>query len=99
VGSFHKFSSFGWLVVGTKNEISSDFASVSWGLFNTAEGQSSSVSGGFYRTAEGEFDWVAESSSDDEGMANVFALARYHAITCNREEESSTAWQSVAFAS
>jgi len=28
-----------------------------------------------------------------------FTLARYHAITCNEEEESSTAWQNVAFAS
>ena len=32
-------------------------------------------------------------------MASVFTLRRYHAITCNREEESSIAWQSVAFAS
>ena len=30
---------------------------------------------------------------------NVFALARYHAITCNAEEESSTVWQHFAVAS
>jgi uncharacterized delta-60 repeat protein len=40
---------------------------------------------------------VAGSYSASDFTA--FALARYHAITCNGEAESSTAWQSMAFAS
>jgi uncharacterized delta-60 repeat protein len=33
---------------------------------------------------------------DDASGTSDFALARYHAITCNEEEQSSTAWQNVA---
>ncbi len=42
---------------------------------------------------------VAGDSSDDEGFGHTFALARYHAITCDGEEESSTVWQNFAMAS
>jgi hypothetical protein len=46
VGEGHNFSRFGGLVVGFYNEISGDFASVSGGQFNTANGSVSVVSGG-----------------------------------------------------
>src|SRR5262249_48273064 len=42
VGSLHNFPSFGGLVVGERNEISSEFASVSGGRVNTAFGPGSS---------------------------------------------------------
>jgi hypothetical protein len=51
VGQAHNFSRFGGLVVGTFNEISGDFASVSGGGRNTASGEQSSVSGGGGNTA------------------------------------------------
>ena len=44
VGSFRNFSSFGGLVVGTQNEMSGDFASVSGVGGNTASGAAGSVS-------------------------------------------------------
>ena len=51
IGSQHNFSSFGGLIVGTRNEISGRFASVSGGEDNTASGDFSSVSGGLTNTA------------------------------------------------
>ena len=53
VGSEHNYSSFGGLVVGSSNTISSEFASVSGGQGNTASGQKASVSGGVFNTAGG----------------------------------------------
>jgi hypothetical protein len=54
VGQFHNFSRFGGIVVGVRNEISGDFASVSGGDNNSASGPSSSVSGGSFNTAGGD---------------------------------------------
>jgi hypothetical protein len=54
IGSQHNFSSFGGLIVGTRNGISGRFASVSGGLNNTASGDQASVSGGFLNTASGD---------------------------------------------
>ncbi len=53
VGREHNFSSFGGLVVGLRNEISGEFASVSGGAGNTASGGAASVSGGNSNTASG----------------------------------------------
>src|SRR6266446_5668197 len=58
VGREHNFSSFGGLVVGTGNEISGEFASVSGGSRNTASGRNASVSGGEFNTARGVGDSV-----------------------------------------
>ena len=53
VGRGHNFSRFGGIVVGSSNEISGDFASVSGGENNTASGDFASVSGGWFNTASG----------------------------------------------
>jgi hypothetical protein len=66
VGTQHRFSSFGGLVVGRQNELRGAFAAVSGGSGNTASGEFSSVSGGQNRTATGAFDWVAGSLFEDE---------------------------------
>jgi SOS response associated peptidase (SRAP) len=76
VGQGHNFSRFGGLVVGYRNTISGDFASVSGGgefngasgfaaavrggERNTASGHHSSVSGGRSNTASGFYEWKAE---------------------------------------
>jgi hypothetical protein len=54
VGQEHNFSRFGGIVVGFRNEISGDFASVSGGNDNTASGIFASVSGGKRNTASAE---------------------------------------------
>jgi hypothetical protein len=54
VGAEHNFSRFGGLVVGLRNEISGDFASVSGGVNNTASGFFAAASGGLFNTASGE---------------------------------------------
>jgi hypothetical protein len=54
VGQQHNFSRFGGIVVGFRNEISGDFASVSGGNDNTASGIFASVSGGKRNTASAE---------------------------------------------
>jgi hypothetical protein len=54
VGMHNNFSRFGGLVVGVRNEISGDFASVSGGgAMNIASGNGASVSGGNFNTASG----------------------------------------------
>jgi hypothetical protein len=67
VGRFHNFSRFGGLVVGSRNEISGDFASVSGGSNNIASGARSSVSGGFSNTASGD---NASVSAGDHNTAS-----------------------------
>ena len=53
VGNYHTYSSFGGLVVGTRNTISGAYSSVTGGLSNTASGLFSSVSGGGENQASG----------------------------------------------
>ncbi len=53
LGDANNYSSYGGLVVGNWNTISSPYASVSGGVGNTASGGSSSVSGGYGNTASG----------------------------------------------
>jgi hypothetical protein len=53
VGSANNFSSFGGLVVGTFNEMSGPFASVSGGRTSTASGERASVSGGIGNRVSG----------------------------------------------
>jgi hypothetical protein len=55
VGSSHNFSSFGGLAVGSGNEISGPYASVSGGLNNTARSFFTSVTGGNLNWARDEF--------------------------------------------
>jgi hypothetical protein len=74
VGSFHNFSRFGGLVVGSFNEISGPFASVCGGTFNTASGPSSSVSGGQINTASGAASsvtggWTNTASGDSSSIS------------------------------
>jgi hypothetical protein len=52
-GSRHNYSSYGGLIVGTGNTISSPYSSVSGGTGNTASGDYSSVSGGRNNDASG----------------------------------------------
>ena len=59
VGSRHNYTSFGGLVVGTFNEISGAYSSVSGGRFNDARGDGSSVSGGNGNKAIGSFSSVS----------------------------------------
>jgi len=65
VGTRHNFSRFGGAVVGSSNEISGDFASVTGGNANKASGPFSTVSGGNNNRASGE------ASSISGGIANV----------------------------
>jgi len=53
VGREHNFSRFGGIVIGLRNAISGDFASVSGGQENTASGPFAAVSGGGANTASG----------------------------------------------
>lgn len=53
VGIENAYSRYGGLVVGRRNVINRDYASVSGGWQNVASGQYSSVSGGFNNTSEG----------------------------------------------
>ena len=53
VGKEQNFSSFGGLVVGFRNEISGEFASISGGFGNTASGRAAAVSGGEGNVATG----------------------------------------------
>jgi hypothetical protein len=64
VGTLHNFSRFGGVVVGFRNTISGDFASVSGGIGNTASGFAASVSGGGTNSASGGI------SSVSGGVAN-----------------------------
>jgi hypothetical protein len=65
VGEDHSYTSYGGLVVGLNNNITSVWASVSGGRENTASGASASVSGGAYNTA------TYLSSSISGGLWNV----------------------------
>jgi len=64
VGRLNNFSSFGGLVVGSLNEISGVFASVSGGEHNAASGDNSSVSGGLNNTASGLLSSVSGGQSN-----------------------------------
>jgi hypothetical protein len=70
VGQFHNFSRFGGVVVGSANDISGDFASVSGGSGNTASGDHSAVSGGQNMTQDTEFGWSAGSEADEVVVGN-----------------------------
>jgi hypothetical protein len=81
VGAEHNFSRFGGLVVGLRNEISGDFASVSGGVNNTASGffaaasgESSVVSGGEANTASGFLSVVSGGSSNAASGANSVVI-------------------------
>ena len=86
VGKFNNFSSFGGLVVGTVNEISGPFASVSGGQRNTASGFSASVSGGRDNTAS------AQSASVSGGEANTASglVASVSGGTSNTASDNAT---------
>jgi len=70
VGLQHNFSSYGGLVVGSRNTISGAYASVSGGFKNTAAGSNSSVSGGTENTASGTY---ASVSAGEKNTASNFA--------------------------
>ncbi len=55
VGQQNNYSSYGGMVAGYLNEISSYYSTVLGGRFNTASGDYSSVSGGRYNIAEGSY--------------------------------------------
>lgn len=59
VGFEHEYSSYGGLVAGDTNTISSSCASVSGGYDNTAGADASSVSGGFTNTAAWQYSSVS----------------------------------------
>jgi hypothetical protein len=80
VGAGNNFSSVGGLVVGSLNEISGEFASVTAGIENTASGLAASVSGGRAHTASGLFSSISggevntasgEGSSISGGLQNT----------------------------
>ena len=59
IGKNHSYSSFGGLVVGQSNSITSPCAVVSGGFNNTASGNFSTVSGGQLNTASGDYSTVS----------------------------------------
>jgi hypothetical protein len=67
IGRFHNVTSVGGLVVGERNEISGDFASVTGGTGNIARGKHSSVSGGAENQATNE---AASVSGGDGNTAS-----------------------------
>jgi hypothetical protein len=64
IGPEHRFSNVGGFVVGFRNTVSGDFASVSGGAANTASGHFASVSGGLRNTAGGDFASVSGGTSN-----------------------------------
>jgi hypothetical protein len=71
VGREHNFFSFGGLVVGLRNEISGEFASVCGGSSNTASGTFSSVSGGGGNTASGRISSLSGGRRNIASNANA----------------------------
>jgi hypothetical protein len=59
LGKQNNFTSFGGLVVGQRNEISGEFATISGGFLNTASGDFASISGGSSNAARGPFSSVS----------------------------------------
>ena len=64
VGELHNYSSYGGLVAGMRNTVSSFNASVSGGFQNVASGGLSSVSGGNLNEASGTFSSVSGGQSN-----------------------------------
>jgi trimeric autotransporter adhesin len=81
-GQFNNFSSFGGLVVGTFNEISDDFSSVSGGVRNIASGPASSISGGINNTADGSWSSVSGGQSN-RAIGNFSAVSGGETNTAN----------------
>jgi hypothetical protein len=89
VGEFNNFSSFGGLVVGSFNETSGPFASVSGGEENTASGEFASVSGGGFNTASGVF------ASVSGGVVNT-ASGNSSSVSGGEENRASGTTSSVS---
>jgi hypothetical protein len=87
VGQEHNFTRFGGLVVGFRNEISGDFASVSGGNLNTASGRASSVSGGEENTASG-FGAVVSGGSDNTASGEFASVSGGAGNTASGESAS-----------
>jgi hypothetical protein len=58
-GDFNSYSSWGGLVMGMENAMSSPFATIGGGARNRAEGSFASISGGSFNTASGVYGNVA----------------------------------------
>jgi hypothetical protein len=71
VGSYHEFSSHGGMVVGYKNTISGEYASVSGGKFNEAVGPYSSVSGGDENVARAR--GASVLGGEENGATGIYA--------------------------
>jgi len=79
VGTQHKYSSAGGLVVGYYNTSSGGWSSVIGGQYNTTNGQSSSVSGGRYNTANGESSSVSGGEGNEvSGNQSAICGGRYN---------------------
>ncbi|NNF65924.1 MAG: hypothetical protein HKM98_00275, partial [Gammaproteobacteria bacterium] len=81
VGDEHNYSRFGGLVVGTRNNITGDWSSVSGGLNNIASGTRSSVSGGDSNIASGDRSNVGAGGFNEasEILTSVSGGFRNHA--------------------
>jgi hypothetical protein len=71
VGPEHNFSRFGGLVVGLRNTISGDFATVSGGSGNMASGFAAVVSGGDSNTASGSNASVSGGAGNEASGSNA----------------------------
>ena len=89
VGQFHNFSRFGGLVIGERNEISGNFASVSGGAGNIASGALATVSGGVDNRADcggasvsgGEGNTASGLRAVISGGANNTASGNFSAVS------------------
>jgi len=102
IGIFDNYSAYGGMVVGNKNEISGQWASVSGGIDNRASGDISWVSGGYQNTASGFVSSVSGGtlneasgrlSSVSGGLANeasgqLSSVSGGHLNTADGEESS-----------
>ena len=104
VGSEHNYSSFGGIVVGLRNTISNEYASVSGGEKNTASGISSSASGGQSNTASGLLSSVSGGadntasgllSSVSGGGGNI-ARSAYSSVSGGMVNIASSSFSSVS---
>lgn len=67
VGDGHNYSRYGGLVVGRRNSITGDYASVSGGQGNIASGAESSVSGGWSNLASGRGSSISGGRENEAG--------------------------------
>lgn len=88
VGDGHNYSRYGGLVVGRRNSITGDYASVSGGQGNIASGAESSVSGGRGNEAGGH------TSSVSGGVSNE-ASGVLSSISGGQENIASGSWSMI----